>query len=90
MSFRRDKTCSSPLTGEASNSGEGAVGTSSRPHSSISAEMEAGMSAMTVQPQPMLQTVSTRSKENKYDFCALLFCLKIIFTLTERNSSTMC
>lgn len=90
MGFRRDKTCSSPLTGEASSSNEGAVGASSRPHSSTSAELEAGMSAMSVQPQPVQQNVSMRSKENKYDFACLFILIKIILTLTERNYSTMC
>ncbi|XP_034935813.1 zinc finger SWIM domain-containing protein 8 isoform X2 [Chelonus insularis] len=65
--FRRVKTCSSPLAGtDASGSGDGIAGTSSRPHSSTSAELEAGISALTVQPQPAQPPVSTRTKETRY------------------------
>ncbi|XP_014298528.2 zinc finger SWIM domain-containing protein 8 homolog [Microplitis demolitor] len=66
-SFRRAKVCSSPLTGtDVSGSGDGIAGTSSRPHSSTSAELEAGMSALTVQPQTSQPPVSTRTKETRY------------------------
>ncbi|XP_011500234.1 PREDICTED: zinc finger SWIM domain-containing protein 8 [Ceratosolen solmsi marchali] len=63
--FRREKACSSPLTGpEASSSNEGVLSANSRPHSSTSAELETSMSTLTVQPQPAQQSVSTRTKEN--------------------------
>ncbi|XP_043461539.1 zinc finger SWIM domain-containing protein 8 homolog isoform X1 [Leptopilina heterotoma] len=65
--FRREKSCSSPLTGaEANNSTDGIAGTSSRPHSSTSAELEAGISAMTVQPQTPQQPLPSRTKEPRY------------------------
>lgn len=68
--LRREKSCLSPLTGpEASGANECMVGMNSRPHSSTSAELETGMSALTVQPQPAQQSVPNRTKENK---CVLL------------------
>lgn len=64
-SFRR-RACSSPLAGtDVSGSNDGIAGTSSRPHSSTSAELETGMSALTVQPQPTQPPVSTRTKETR-------------------------
>lgn len=65
--FRRAKACSSPLAGGVDSNviGDGIAGTSSRPHSSTSAELETGMSALTVQPQPTQPPVSTRTKETR-------------------------
>lgn len=65
--LRRARTSSSPLTGNdvVNGSNDGLVGTSSRPHSSTSAELETGMSALTVQPQPTQPPVSTRTKETR-------------------------
>lgn len=85
--FRREKACSSPLTGaEASSSNEGIMGANSRPHSSTSAELETGMSALTVQPQPAQQSVSTRTKENR--FLVLSFaCLLIIIPLRKETTA---
>ncbi|XP_024943377.1 zinc finger SWIM domain-containing protein 8 isoform X1 [Cephus cinctus] len=65
--FRREKACSSPLTGtEAGGNGDSVAGASSRPHSSTSAELENGINALTVQPQPAQQPVPTRTKETRY------------------------
>lgn len=63
-----DEECSSPLTG-ADNSGNGdnIVGASSRPHSSTSAEIESGMSALTV-PQIVQPPVPIRTKETRFVF----------------------
>ncbi|XP_011305691.1 zinc finger SWIM domain-containing protein 8 isoform X1 [Fopius arisanus] len=63
--FRRAKACSSPLSSKDATMSDNLAGTSSRPHSSTSAELEAGMSALTVQPQPSQAPVSTRTKETR-------------------------
>uniref|UniRef100_A0ABD2X903 SWIM-type domain-containing protein n=1 Tax=Trichogramma kaykai TaxID=54128 RepID=A0ABD2X903_9HYME len=66
MYFRRDRTCSSPQTHDSSGAAnsENALGLNSRPHSSTSAELESGMSGLTIQPTATAQTVNTRAKEN--------------------------
>jgi hypothetical protein len=61
--LRRVKTCSSPLIGNDANCNDGIIGSSSRPHSSTSAELESGMNTITIQPQPTQPPVSTRTKE---------------------------
>ncbi|XP_076629191.1 zinc finger SWIM domain-containing dorado, partial [Colletes latitarsis] len=63
---RYDDECFSPLAGTDIGNGDSVVGTSSRPHSSTSAELETSMSALTVQPQIVQQPVSTRTKETRY------------------------
>ncbi|XP_034174231.1 zinc finger SWIM domain-containing dorado isoform X1 [Osmia lignaria lignaria] len=64
--YLHDEECSSPLAGTDAGNGDSVVGTSSRPHSSTSAELETGMSALTVQPQIVQQPVPTRTKETRY------------------------
>nr|XP_031845470.1 zinc finger SWIM domain-containing protein 8 isoform X2 [Nomia melanderi] len=66
VSYLHDEECSSPLTGTDAGNGENVISNSSRPHSSTSAELETGMSAFTVQPQIVQQTVPTRTKETRY------------------------
>lgn len=66
VSYLHDKECSSPLIGTDAGNGENVIGNSSRPHSSTSAELETGMSAFTVQPQIVQQTVPTRTKETRF------------------------
>lgn len=61
--YLHDEECSSPLAGTDAGNGDSVVGTSSRPHSSTSAELETGMSTFTVQPQIVQQPVPTRTKE---------------------------
>lgn len=64
--YLHDEECSSPLAGTDVGNSDSIVGTSSRPHSSTSAELETGMSALTVQPQIVQQPVPTRTKETRY------------------------
>lgn len=62
-----DEERSSPLTGtDNGGNGDNIVGGSSRPHSSTSAELESGMSALTVQPQIVQPSVPIRTKETRY------------------------
>lgn len=63
--YLHDEECSSPLAGMDAGNGGSVVGTSSRPHSSTSAELETGMSALTVQTQIVQQPVPARSKETR-------------------------
>lgn len=64
-----DEECSSPLTGvDNGGNGDNTVGASSRPHSSTSAELESGMSALTIQPQIVQPPVPIRTKETRYVF----------------------
>uniref|UniRef100_V9IFT2 Uncharacterized protein n=1 Tax=Apis cerana TaxID=7461 RepID=V9IFT2_APICE len=64
--YLHDEECSSPLAGTDAGNGDSVVGTSSRPHSSTSAELETGMNTLTVQPQIVQQPVPTRTKETRY------------------------
>ncbi|XP_015439816.1 PREDICTED: zinc finger SWIM domain-containing protein 8 [Dufourea novaeangliae] len=64
--YHHDEECSSPLVGTDVGNGDSVVGTSSRPHSSTSAELKTGMSALTVPPPIVQQTVPTRTKETRY------------------------
>lgn len=62
-----DDECSSPLAGtDNGGNADNIVGGSSRPHSSTSAELESGMSALTVQPQIVQPSVPIRTKETRY------------------------
>lgn len=63
--YLHDEECSSPLAGMDAGNGDSVVGTSSRPHSSTSAELETGMSALTVQTQIVQQPVPARAKETR-------------------------
>lgn len=66
--YLHDEECSSPLAGTDVGNGDSVVGTSSRPHSSTSAELETGMNTLTVQPQIVQQPVPTRTKETRFVF----------------------
>ncbi|XP_032671069.1 zinc finger SWIM domain-containing protein 8 isoform X2 [Odontomachus brunneus] len=59
-----DDERSSPLAGtDNGGNADNIVGGSSRPHSSTSAELESGMSALTIQPQIVQPSVPIRTKE---------------------------
>lgn len=81
--FRRAKACSSPLVGtDAGGNCDSGAGTSSRPHSSTSAELESGISTLTVQPQPTQPPVSTRTKETRWETnfelsCFIEVCIRL-------------
>ncbi|XP_068989198.1 zinc finger SWIM domain-containing protein 8 homolog isoform X2 [Neodiprion pinetum] len=65
--FRCEEARASPLTGiETTGNGDGALGANSRPHSSTSAEIESGMSTLTVQPQTAQQQAPARTKETRF------------------------
>ncbi|KMQ94255.1 zinc finger swim domain-containing protein [Lasius niger] len=65
--FVHDEERSSPLNGtDNGGNGDNIVGTSSRPHSSTSAELESGISALTIQPQIVQPPVPIRTKETRY------------------------
>ncbi|XP_076654799.1 zinc finger SWIM domain-containing dorado isoform X1 [Halictus rubicundus] len=77
-----------PLVGTDAGNGDSVVGTSSRPHSSTSAELETGMSALTVQPQIVQHTVLTRTKETRYK--SKRFCPSIPNQPSEAGAHFMC
>jgi len=58
-----DEECSSSLAG--TDNGDNIVGTSSRPHSSTSAELESSMNALTLQPPIVQPPVPIRTKETR-------------------------
>jgi len=65
--FVHDEERSSPLAG-TDNSGENIIGANSRPHSSTSAELEGGITALSVQPQIVQPPVPIRTKETRCVF----------------------
>lgn len=70
--FVHDEERSSPLNGtDNGGNGDNIVGTSSRPHSSTSAELESGISALTIQPQIVQPPVPIRTKETRCVFCKI-------------------
>ncbi|XP_020294167.1 zinc finger SWIM domain-containing protein 8 [Pseudomyrmex gracilis] len=66
MRYVHDEECSSPLVGtDYGGNGDNIVGSSSRPHSSTSAELE-NMNVLTIQPPIVQPTVPIRTKELRY------------------------
>lgn len=80
--FVHDEERSSPLAG-TDNNGENLslVGANSRPHSSTSAELEGGMSALTIQPQIVQPPVPIRTKEARYVFMEICNMIYIYITM---------
>jgi len=65
--FVHDEERSSPLAG-TDNGSENIIGANSRPHSSTSAELEGGISALNIQPQIVQPPVPIRTKETRCVF----------------------
>lgn len=77
--FAHDEERSSPLAG--TDGGENIIGANSRPHSSTSAELESGMSALTIQPQIVQPPVPIRTKETRYVFIEICNLIYIVHQL---------
>lgn len=71
--FVHDEERSSPLGTDNGGNGDNIVGTSSRPHSSTSAELENGISTLTIQPPIVQPPVPIRTKETRCVFCRNIY-----------------
>lgn len=87
--FVHDEERSSPLAG-TDNGGENIIGANSRPHSSTSAELEGGMSALTIQPQIVQPPVPIRTKEARCVFMEIPNMIHIYYNMIYCASIYIC
>lgn len=79
--FVHDEERSSPLNGtDNGGNGDNIIGTSSRPHSSTSAELE-NISAITIQPPIVQPPVPIRTKETRCVFCENMHVHNILYII---------